>query len=988
MPSRSFLHVPPRNRLSAALLAAMVLPFGSTALAQEQEPQPQPQAQQQTRSGQAESLDRVVVTGSLIPQTEVETFVPVTVITADDIQARGFNTVSEVLQESSMSTGGVQGAQSSASFTQGAETVSLFGLPPGYVKYLIDGRPMANYPALYNGSDTFNNISGIPVDMVERIEILPGGQSSLYGSDAIAGVINVILKKRMDGSAFSIRGGAYSEGGGGSFRTSFSTGFSAADDRLSVLLGVQYEERDPIWGHQRDITSRFFEQGQAVSGGNVIPSPPIGSRDFLVHGPFSSYRFMDPANCANTTDLFDGGEGLVRRPGFGDEYYCGSFNSPGYRTLLNGKESGQFYGNATFDISDNARLYGNVLVSNEQVDYHVGSSYTWWGTGAGWGYFFDPRFTDFGVRDVYGSLYCDPDAADYATCVAALPPGDIVNLQRAFAPEDMGPLGFRSTMSKDKSRAVRASLGVEGGVGQSDWTYDVGLTHAEYTLDSTSWVRWADKMNNWFETNVLGPQLGTDPYFGYAVYQPDYAAFYRPINPVDFWAMSGFATTNAETKDSMLRASLINSALFGLPGGDAGLAVVGEVGRQSWNYNPDPGFLDGSIWGQTDVSGGGERDRYALTTELRMPLLEMLTVTASARYDAFKAGGRTIDKPTYSLGIEFRPMESLLLRGKYGTAFRSPTLSDLYQGESGFYTFVTDYWRCSQEGFEPGNTQNCRSALSSRQIFGTQSGNLDLNPINADVWSAGMVWAPVARMSLTLDYHSWDISDEVTTQSANGLMLQEYRCRTGADDMNSALCTNTLAQITRNAQNMVTEVYTPKINVSNQQLEAITAGFNYAWSVGGFGDMSFRSNFTQKLNHDYQQYAEDEYVDLLNDPYWSSDPKRRADASLTWRAGQWSSTAYAAWRDRTPNYRSRVTGNYGGPLEGTLGSHTTYNWSLSYRALENLDFSLMVNNVFNKMPPLDLSYPGTTGAPYNASQFNPYGRAIYGEIRYRFGGSN
>ncbi|WP_155741880.1 TonB-dependent receptor plug domain-containing protein, partial [Xanthomonas graminis] len=88
------------------------------------------------------------------------------------------------LQKSSFATGGVQGGQSSNTFTQGAKTVSLFGLPPGYVKYLIDGRPMSNYPALYNGSDTFNNISGIPIDLVDRIEILPGGQSSLYGSDA------------------------------------------------------------------------------------------------------------------------------------------------------------------------------------------------------------------------------------------------------------------------------------------------------------------------------------------------------------------------------------------------------------------------------------------------------------------------------------------------------------------------------------------------------------------------------------------------------------------------------------------------------------------------------------------------------------------------------------------------------------------------------------------------------------------------------------
>ena len=103
------------------------------------------------------------------------------------------------------------------------------------MKYLIDGRPMADYPALYNGSDTFNNISGIPIDMVERIEILPGGQSSLYGSDAIAGVINIILKKKLDGTSLNVRGGWYSEGGGNSTRISLATGFGSADDRFNVL---------------------------------------------------------------------------------------------------------------------------------------------------------------------------------------------------------------------------------------------------------------------------------------------------------------------------------------------------------------------------------------------------------------------------------------------------------------------------------------------------------------------------------------------------------------------------------------------------------------------------------------------------------------------------------------------------------------------------------------------------------------------------------
>src|SRR5688572_5551809 len=203
-------------------------------------------AQSAGEPGAATDLDAVTVTGSLIPRTQVETFSPVTTVTAEDIQLRGFSSVADVLQQSSFQTGGLQGGQTSASFTQGAEAAGMFGLDPGYTKYLINGRPMANYPALYNGSDTFNNISGIPVDLVDRIEILPGGQSSLYGSDAIAGVVNVILKKQADGLSLNLRGGMFAHGGGDSLRVTASDGFGSADGRFNVIAGLQYETRDPI----------------------------------------------------------------------------------------------------------------------------------------------------------------------------------------------------------------------------------------------------------------------------------------------------------------------------------------------------------------------------------------------------------------------------------------------------------------------------------------------------------------------------------------------------------------------------------------------------------------------------------------------------------------------------------------------------------------------------------------------------------------------
>ncbi len=934
--TRSFKH----SHLSAALASAMLVPAAFAAFAQD--------ASTDGKTDKATDLEKITVTGSLIPQTEIETATPVTTINAEEIKARGFSTVADVLQKSSFATGGVQGGQTSGTFTQGAKTVSLFGLPPGYVKYLIDGRPMSNYPALYNGSDTFNNISGIPIDLVDRIEILPGGQSSLYGSDAIAGVINVILKKKMDGAVFSIRGGGYSEGGGSNFRATFADGWTSADGRTSVLGGLQYEEKDPIWGYQRDLTKQFNTQGYTAQ---------LPSRDFLVYSPFTSYKFLDPNNCNNLSGLFGGTIAKQQRPGFGDTYYCGSKYTPGYRTLDSGNKSLQAYVHATHDLNDNVQLYGDVLYSHDEVKYHSGSNYLWWGTSADFGYYYDPNV------------------------------GDLLNLQRSFAPEEMGINGIKDTMSRDKSDSVRVTFGAQGQLGQSSWDYDAGVTYTQYKLQERSFVRYKNAVDQFFINKVLGPQLGLDPlYDTYPVYAPNYAAFYSPITQAEFASFTGHATNKSKTSDGMIRVQATNGKLFSLPGGDAGLAVVGEYGKQKWDYDPDPAILNGEVWGLTSVAGGGQRDRYALTSELRMPVFDPLTITLAGRYDAFKASGRTIDKPTYSISLEYRPFETLLLRGKYGTAFRAPTLSDLYQGQSGYYSSVIDYYQCARRGYLPGNTDNCPAAYSNRQFRGAQSGSLDLKPINADVWSAGFVWSPVDRMALTVDYLNWDISDEVTQQSANALSLQDYRCRAGIDDANSALCQATFAQVTRNAAGQITNIYTPKVNVSNQKLESVTASFRYGYDFGRWGDLSTIASYSENLRHKYVRYAGDTPVDLLNDPYWSTDPKRKADASLTWDIGKFSTTWYASWFDKTPNYAATISADgYAAPRAGKLPSHITHNASVTYKAFEGMELSLMVTNVFNKMPPFDASYPGSAQWAYNEYNFDVYGRAYYLEMRYSFG---
>lgn len=936
---------PSPHRLSAALLAALLVPITSAALAQD--------------TGAATTLDKVTVTGSLIPQSQIETFTPVTVVTAEDIQLRGFQSVADILQQSTFTTGGLQGGQTSASFTQGAEAAGMFSLDPGYTKYLINGRPMSNYPALYNGSDTFNNISGIPVALVERIEILPGGQSSLYGSDAIAGVVNVILKKDVDGGEFTVRGGWFGDGGGASTRFTFADSFGSADGRIRSLLGLQFEERDPIWGYQRDLTKQFNTKGYTA---------PVASRDYLVIDELAGqYVFADPNDCANVTGQFGGTVSKQDRPGFGE--YCGSFITAGHRTIRNGKQSSQLYSYTTFDISDSTQLYAEVLGNYEESDYFAGSGYTWWGTGVRYGAFYDP----------------DLDK--------------LVNLQRAFSPEDIGGRGFHDIMDTDRNKAYTVTLGANGALGA--WDYDAYVMRAEYKLTERKWSRFADPIDAWFSENVLGPQLdGVDPFFGaYPIFRPDYDAFYRPMSPNDFATFTGYVTNQSRTWNNLAHVQFTNGSLFSLPGGDAGFAVVGEVGNEGWEYAPDarlvqdPDTLESQVWGTTSVSGNGRRSRYAVTSELRMPLLDPLTVTLSGRYDAFDIAGDTVDKPTYSIGLEYRPVESLLVRGKYGTAFRAPTLADVFQGLSGFYGFGTDYFRCAGEGFLPGNTDQC--SYDSEQYFGQQSGNRELEPITADVWNAGIVWAPIQNLSLAVDYYSWDIDNEVKNLTGDQLLLSEYYCRTGASGSPVTSCDNVLDWVTRSANGQLTSILTPKVNIASQRLRALTTAANYSFDAGNVGNFALAVNYTNNLEHTLVTQPGQAELDLLRDPIpmWNYDSyaKTRTDATVAWSKGDWTTTLYGNRIGSTPNNLAYLGGSFdyvhpSGARAGKWGSYTTYNLSVNWRALENLTFSVLVNNLFDKSPEYQANnYPGTASTPYNNYLYNPYGRAFYLEAKYQFG---
>ncbi|WP_077442933.1 TonB-dependent receptor [Rhodanobacter sp. C05] len=947
-----------KSKITMAIVAALALGYTSAYAQSAQTDTSQQSTDQAPDNTKVKKLEAVTVTGSLIPQTQIETAQPVITITADQLKAKGFTTVAEALQQQSFSTGSVQGSQDTNSFTTGAQTLSLFGLSPSYTKYLINGLPMGNFPGLYNGSDVFNNISGIPADLVDHIDILPGGQSSLYGSDAIAGVINIVLKKQVDAPTVDVRYGWHKDGGGADRRISLADSFNAG--KFNSLVGVQFEDTQPIWTGDRSLTAGYNDHGT---------SPPVAERDYLVLNAYtfgtgaSGYLFEDPANCANVAGGFAGTIAKQHRAGDGD--YCGSFKAPSYATLTNHDKTANLYTHNTFDVNDNLQLYGDLLYNYEEQKFTNGTSTSFYGSDVDLGYFYDPKLNS------------------------------LIDIQHVFTPEEVG--GYSNIMNTQTENSYMLVLGGKGTFGASNWDYDVSFTHSDDKLLNHDFQRFTVPIENYYG-KVLGPQMGT--FYGYPQYSPDYSKLYQPISQADFKGFTGYTDSRAKTWDNLSRAQITNSSLFSLPGGDAGMAAVLEAGNEGWNSSPDPRLLETVdyngltlpyVYGTSATPGAAHRSREAATAEFRAPLLKQLTLDVSGRYDAYQEpNSPTLSHATYNLGLEYRPLDTLLFRGRYGTAFKVPTLSDTGQGVSNFYSFVTDYANCATLGYTGANVVNCPARYNSVQYKGTTYGVPGLKPITAKVWSYGAVWAPIQDMSFSVDYLHYNINNEVTPQSADQLSKDEYLCMAGVIDPTTPTCTQAFAQIQRSPGaggllGNITGIIQPKINTANEIDNALIARFSYGFGIGALGRLVVDSSYSDVLKHNSQQYVGDARVNLLTNPAYSTDFKTKVNASLTWTKSEWSATAYVNRYGSTPNYLATYYNNYTSPGTGKLGAWIVWNASVTYNPTKNLGLSFLVNNVFNKMPPVDNSYPGTVSGPYNTDDYNVFGRAMFVEANYKFG---
>ena len=726
-----------RNPLSFALASALVFSVALPAFAQDAGEQEQPASR-----GTTTQLDKVTVTGSRIKRAEVEGPAPVVVVTSQDIEKQGFNTVYDALNTLSQFTGSVQNELSSGSFTQNASFLNLRGLGPGYQLVLINGRRAADYPLPYNSQSNAVNLANIPAAAIDRIEILSGGASAIYGSDAVAGVVNVIMKTNFEGDTVTLRGGTTTRGGGDSGRLQWVGGKTGSN--WSVTYAFEAMEREAIYASQRKFMDSYRDDPSLA---NPDDATAIEGVRFTVNRGAGAIREWPAPGLDEICGRFPDFETFKSTPSAAAPNRCGYFGYPATQTVRNSdsSQSGYLYG--TFDFSNGIQAWGQLSAGRSEAKISSATRFFQSGGSLGITSHYDPQFG-----------------------------GTVGNINRFFTPSEVGNEGAQNNYTET---SLDVAFGLRGNIAERfDW--DATVSHSRYTADQKFNWPVASRVRDFF----FGPRLGTRPN-GLPIYRLNVDRLLNPLTPDQVAAFSETYSSTAESQSTQGTFTL-SGDLFELPAGPLAMAGVLEGAHQKYDISPDDRMRQDytgtdAPMGRTATGGGGKRSRYAAGLEFSIPIFSTLKANLAGRYDKYDDASSVDAASTWMAGLEWRPFQSLLLRGTHATSFRAPDMHYIFAQPSGFFlNNVTDEYLCRRDGLNPLNNDECGVGTDyNYSLQGDRQGNRNLKEETGKSSTVGFVWDVMDQMSLSVDYYNIKLEGAVKDISFGYLMRNEADCRLG-----------------------------------------------------------------------------------------------------------------------------------------------------------------------------------------------------------------
>jgi outer membrane receptor protein involved in Fe transport len=890
----------------------------------------------------SKTLDKVVVTGSRIPRSEIEGDAPVSVITGEQIKAQGYTTLYEFLgsmpQVSTPEFG--NGISTWGNNAANARSINLRNLGADHTLLLINGYRVPDYPVPGTfGQSTFQNYNNIPVGMVDHIEVLASGASSIYGSDAVAGVINVILKKNYQGDNIKLTGGGATRGGRTYGDFLYTGGHSG--EKWHLLYTYEHTNRLPLWGRDRRYTDSEADAGYGAwnpsqrlfgfnnssglsltnSDGNYI-APPAG-----VCGQFGNNFSLRHQQTVNT-------QGNQVLPGVNDlGYYCQQNAVYSNWVLSPGLRADNAYVAGDYQLTDTLQAYGSVgLFTN------TGSTNTQL-----------PALGPIaGLPGSGGTSFYDQTTGQV-----------INNYTRQLAPQEMGSYG--NTHTREQNWDIHA--GLRGTLLDSRFNWDLNLGTAKYIVHQSYTGLNEQGMFDFF----FGPQLGNTSIGGATmpVYALNADRFWNPITPAQYATFAVNGTDSAYTWMNQAVFNL-NGDLFEMGNGQSvGFAGVLEVNHQGFHLSPDArgNTLDFSNPFQNDITGGGTRTRYSAATEFRVPLLDTLTWTISGRLDKYQDHSIANIAKTYGVGIEWRPIDGLLLRGTYGTNFHAPDMQAIYLNNSqqtvGFYS---DPLLCIQTG-----DRSCQAFQHSTYFPQYQTGSRDLLPETGHSWTYGFVWdiPGVEGLSLSADYWEMGIGNAIKWIGQGTALADEAGCLTGlqvngapyiAHELGSPYCQQAIQNVVRDANGNIISLHTGPLNVASLYVSGIDSTLTYKFNTANWGSFKFDLNYTNNLSYKERDLPSDP---LLNTRY--QFPATKTVFNANWHLNAWDLTLHGERTGgvRAPNYGgcevlpNGIQPGVGDPgcviYKGHYPNWVIFSTAASYAINDKLKVGLNISNIFDKV---------------------------------------
>jgi iron complex outermembrane receptor protein len=653
-----------------------------------------------------EEVEKIEVTGSRIKRVDLESAVPVTVMTSAEMMKLGFNNIQDALSSISSVTG-ANTTQSIHGFTPAASSISLRNAGANRTLTLINGKRLNQYPKPLGGTDNFVDTANLPMEAIDRIEILNSGGGAVYGADAVGGVVNIILKRDFEGLSLSARTSDTSQGGGSKNKLALSYGVGNDKGNLSMFL--EYADSETIKATDREDYGLHTDK---------VP-----------HSDFSSYSSygariaglggLDEAECT--------AGGFFFRP----NGVCG-FDRSKWRDLSPETERVNFITTYNYELSDDVRLVGRIDVSEASTDRDI-----------------EPMgIAAFNVNvngDVLsmtsdqspGQVFTQDKTLGYGGDFSSADDGDYYYVRRAWE--------FGNRAQTNENRNFFVSSGLEGSFSDSiDWDASANYSRTRVEVFGRGYAT-SDGMLNYLNSGEHGVSM-LAPFSAQTVEDVAYGTLeVAESSRINYqFNLSGEAFEMGD-----------NAVLF---------SAGAEWSKQTFESNSDTESKKGAILTTGGSSGKGARDMYAIYGEMIFPIMDTLNINTALRYDDYSDFGSEV---TPQISAEYRPTDEWLIRAVVGSVFRAPDMHRVYGDPTAGSNTVIDFKGCESIGGSPGDGVDRETDPCNELHISQNTGaNPNLKAETGYTSNLGFVYS-TDTLNVSMDIWKWKLDDMVNDIDAD-----------------------------------------------------------------------------------------------------------------------------------------------------------------------------------------------------------------------------